>query len=371
MGYKADLLIVGAGFAGSVFARCAADAGFSVHLIDQREHTGGNSYSYKDPETGIEIHKYGPHIFHTDSKEIWDFVNRFSGFLNYTHKVKANCNGRVYQMPINLYTINQFFGKAFTPAGAEKFIDGLRVKVDKVENFRDYILSELGGQLYEAFFRHYTIKQWGKLPEEIPASTAKRLPIRFNYDDNYYFDYYQGIPEEGYAKIFDRMLEHPLIKVMTLTPFELYRAHWRENYKKLVFTGSPDDYFNFEFGALPYRTVRFEEIREKEIIGAPVMNFTGPEEKFTRICEFKWFTPRLKFNSSVGYKEFSDFTDSKKNPIYPIRDGDSENIYKKYEELAEKEPDVVFIGRLAEFRYYDMHQVIGSAISKFKKFAGK
>jgi len=365
--HKADFLIVGAGFAGVTFARCAADAGKTVHIIDKRDHIGGNCYSYKDAETGIEIHKYGPHIFHTNSEEIWNFINRFTDFSPYIHRVKANYHGEIFSMPINLHTINQFYRKSFSPNEAEKFIEGLRINISKVENFEDYVLSSLGKDLYRAFFRDYTIKQWGIDPKQIPISTARRLPIRFNYDDNYFNDKYQGIPNEGYTTIFKRMLDNPNIKILLNSDFIEYRNSWKNNYKKLVFTGSIDEYYNYEYGHLPYRTVYFEEIRDKEIIGTSVLNFTDMKYKFTRIHEHKWFTPAKKFTNSIAFKEFSDITDSRKNPYYPIRNYLTEKIFTKYCERGKDENGVIHIGRLAEYRYYDMHQVIGSALSKFKE----
>lgn len=365
--FKADFLIIGAGFAGATFARCVADAGYSVHIIDKKDHIGGNCYSYSDDETGIEIHKYGPHIFHTNSKEIWNFVNRFSLFNNYTHRVKANFNGCVYSLPINLHTINQFFNKSFSPKEADKFIKNLCLKKENVENFEDYILSSIGEKLYIAFFRDYTIKQWGKNPKEIPISTAKRLPIRFNYNDNYFNDIFQGIPTNGYTNIFKKMLNHSSIKIILNSSFDEYKNNWRNHYKKLVFSGSLDEYYNYEFGLLPYRTIRFREIRDKDIIGSAVLNFTDMKYPYTRIHEHKWFTPLKKYFNSIAYEEYSDSTDSRYDPYYPIREVKSDRLFTFYNELAKKEKDVIFVGRLAEFRYYDMHQVIGSSIKKFKK----
>ena len=206
----------------------------------------------------------------------------------------------------------------------------------------------------------------GKGSEGHPFFNCKTAPYPFNYDDNYFNDSYQGIPLEGYTRIFERMLEHENIKIKLTSSFDEYKDSWRNNYKQLVFTGSLDEYFNFEFGTLPYRTVTFEEIRGKEIVGTAQLNFTDMKEKFTRICEHKWFTPDKQFKESVGYKEFSNFSDSKRSPYYPIRDKDSEIMYGKYDAMANEEKDVLFIGRLAEFRYYDMHQVIASSILKFK-----
>jgi len=362
---KKDFLIVGAGFAGSTFARCAADDGRSVQIIDKREHIGGNCFSYIDDETGIEIHKYGPHIFHTNSKEIYDFISRFTSFYPYIHRVKAHYNGEIYSLPINLHTINQFFRACFSPKEAEEYIEKLRIKKACIENFEDYVESSLGKDLYNAFFRNYTIKQWGTEPKKIPISTAKRLPIRYNYDDNYFNDRYQVIPSEGYTAIFKRLLDHPNIKIELKSDFEEYRNVWRNKFKKLVFTGSIDAFYNYEFGYLPYRTVYFEEIRDKEIIGTAQLNYTDLSTKYTRICEHKWFTPFSKYNSSIAFKEYSDFADSRSNPYYPIRDLNAEKIYQKYKNLAYEDKDVIFIGRLAEFKYYDMHQVIGSSLKKY------
>ncbi len=366
--YKADFLIVGVGFSGATFARYAADAGYSVHLIDKRKHIGGNCYSYTDEETGIEIHKYGPHIFHTNSKEIWDFLNKYTTFNNYVNRVKARTNGSIYSLPINLHTINQFFNRTFNPTEAENYIDQIRVKNIPINNFENYILSSIGSELYEAFFKYYTIKQWGIEPNKINISTAKRLPIRFNYNDNYFNDKFQGIPVDGYTKIFNRMLDHQNITVGLETDFMEFKFNWKTKYRKLVFTGAIDQFFDYKFGYLPYRTVSFKEIRGKDIQGNAVINYTDMNNQFTRIHEHKWFTPEKKFENSIAFEEYSDFTNSKKEPYYPIRNSESDLLYNKYLKLARLEKDVIFLGRMAEFRYYDMHQVIGAAIKKFKNY---
>lgn len=366
--YKADFLIVGAGFAGSVFARLAAESGYSVEIIDKRNHVGGNCYSYKDEDTKIEIHKYGPHIFHTNSKEIWDFINKFTEFNNYIHRVKAVHNNAVYSLPVNLHTINQLFNRAFSPLEAEQFINSIRINKTEIKNFEDFVMSSLGVELYEAFFKNYTIKQWGTDPTLIALSTAKRLPIRFNYNDNYYNDAYQGIPIDGYTVIFNRMLNHDKIKVQLSTDFDEYKSTWRDNYKHLVYSGSLDEYFNYQHGYLPYRKVSFKEIKAKEIIGTSQLNYCDLDVPYTRISEHKWFTPEKQFDVSVAFEEYSDFTDSRNEPYYPIQNAESDQQYNKYESLTKEEKGVVFIGRMAEFRYYDMHQVIGSSIAKFKTF---
>lgn len=368
MGLKADILVVGCGFAGATFAQLAADQGLSVYIIDRREHIGGNCYTYRDEISGVEVHKYGPHIFHTNSSKIWNYINKFSEFNNYVNRVKARTGGRVYGLPINLHTINQFFDAAFSPEEAQAHIDSIRIKDLKPTNFEEFVLHNLGEELYAAFYRDYTKKHWGVDPKEIPVSTAKRLPIRFNYNDNYFNDRYQGIPTEGYTKIFERMLNHELITVGLNEDFGTYRYNWRKQFKHLVFTGSIDEYYDFEEGVLPYRTLTFKEIRGKDIIGNAVLNCTDMTVPFTRIHEHKWFTPEKKFEQSVAFEEYASFTDSRKNPIYPIRNAKSEAIVKAYNERAAKEKDVMFIGRLAEFRYFDMHQVIGAAMVRFEKF---
>ncbi len=365
---KTDFLIIGCGFAGATFANLAADRGFTVRLVDKRNHIGGNCYTYKDQISKVEVHKYGPHIFHTNSKEVWEYVNRFSRFNNYVNRVKARTGNKVYGMPINLHTINQFYGKGFSPSEARKHIESVRIKDISPTNFEEFVLHHLGRDLYEAFYKSYTIKHWGVHPTEIPTSTAKRLPIRFNYNDNYFNDEFQGIPIEGYTKLVERMISSDNIHLSLGEDFDMYKDAWRLNFKHLVFTGSLDNYFDYNAGYLPYRTLRFEELRGKNIIGNAVMNYTDMSEEFTRIHEHKWFTPEKKFENSIGFKEYASNTDSRHNPIYPIRNVHSDEMYQKYRSQAKEEEDVTFVGRLAEFRYYDMHQVIGASMAKFKKY---
>lgn len=363
---KTNFLIIGCGFAGATFANLAAVNGFTSHIIDQRNHIGGNSYSYEDQESGVEVHKYGPHIFHTNSAKVWNYLNQFTRFNNYVNRVKALSNGMVYPMPINLFTINQFFGESFNPQQAEDFIGRIRQKIPAPKNFEEHILSTLGEDLYKAFFKNYTQKHWGVHPREIPISTAKRLPIRFNYNDNYFNDIYQGIPEEGYTVVFERMLKHENIAVKLDSSFDEYRHNWREKYDYLIYTGSMDEYFDYTAGFLPYRTLTFKPIRGKDIQGTAVMNYTDMSKPFTRIHEHKWFTPEKEFRSSIAFEEYPSFTDSRKNPIYPIHNAQSQGMLKVYSKLGKEEKNVIFLGRLAEFRYYDMHQVVASSMSKFE-----
>lgn len=366
MGKK--ILIVGCGFSGAVFARLAAEKGQKVKIIDKRDHIGGNSYSYKDKETGIEVHKYGPHIFHTNSDEIWAFINRFTEFNNFTLRTKAQTGGKLFTLPVNLMTINQYFNKTFSPSEAKFFIESLRIEYPKITNFEEYITSNLGVELYEAFYKNYTIKQWGLHPKELNISTAKRLPIRYYYDDNYFNDKYQGIPIDGYTKIFERILDHENIEVELNVDFNDIRDGWEKEHSTLIYTGSIDRYFDFQFGKLPYRTLEFKEIRGEEIQGNAIINYTDLSVPYTRITEHKWFTPEKKFESSVAHIEYSKQADSENNPFYPIRNQESDALYNKYNELADKEKKVIFLGRLAEFKYYDMHQVIASSIAKFNHY---
>ena len=364
---KTDFLIIGSGFAGATFANLAAERGYTVRLVDKRTHIGGNCYTYKDEISQVEVHKYGPHIFHTNSSKVWSYVNRFSKFNNYVNRVKARTQNQVFGLPINLHTINQFFRKDFSPEAARKHIDSIRLIAIKPTNFEEFVLHHLGSELYEAFYKYYTIKHWGVHPTKIPTSTAKRLPIRYNYNDNYFNDQFQGIPVNGYTELIQRMIDHKNIQLSLGEDFETYRGAWNLNFKHLVFTGSIDNYFNYNKGFLPYRTLRFETIRGENIIGNAVMNYTDMSESFTRIHEHKWFTPERKFENSIAFKEYPSNTDSRNNPIYPIRNPSSETMYKAYLQQAKEEKNVTFVGRLAEFRYYDMHQVIAASMVKFEK----
>ena len=362
------LMIVGAGYAGAVFGRLAAEDGYHVELIDQKDHVGGHSYSYPDPDTGVEIQQYGPHIFHTNYEDVYRFITRFTRLNKFINRVKAIYHDRVYSMPVNLHTINQFFDKNFTPTAAKSFIESKQIHFERVSNFKEAVLSSLGRELYDAFFRDYTIKQWGVQPEEIAVSTAKRLPVRYNYDDNYFNDNYQGVPVEGYGALFKKMLDHKNITLSLKTPFETIKDNWKRKFDTLVFTGSIDQYFDYCFGALPYRTIRFEKIVGKEIQGNAVINYTDMSVPFTRIHEHKWFTPERHFEKSVAFREFSAATDSRKAPYYPVENEKSMVLYRRYKTLAEKEKNLILIGRLAQFKYYNMDQVTKSSIDAYNQF---
>lgn len=362
------ILIVGTGYSGAVFARLAAEDGNHIVIIDKNSHIGGHSYSYQDEETGVEIQKYGPHIFHTNFEDVYSFITQFTKLNNFTNRVKAVYKNRVYSLPINLHTINQFFDKNFSPIEAQKFIKKKQIKFDEITNFEEAVLNAIGVELYEAFFRDYTKKQWGVDPREIIVSTAKRLPVRYNYNDNYFNDKYQGIPIDGYGNLFRNMLDHENIEVILGTTFKEFRNNWRKDFNYLVYTGSIDNYFDYCFGALPYRTIRFEKIVGEEILGNAVVNFTEMSVDYTRIHEHKWFTPERQFQKSVAFKEFSDHTDSRNKPFYPIENEESSLLYDQYKALAEKEKNLLFLGRLAQFKYYNMDQVTKVSMDAYENF---
>ena len=362
------ILIVGAGYAGSVFGRLAAEQGSTVQIIDKNDHIGGHSYSFKDVQTGIEIHKYGPHIFHTNYEDVYSFITRFSKLNNYINRVKVIHDNQVYSMPINLHTINQFFEENFSPLDARQFIESKQVRFDEITNFKEVILNSIGEELYEAFFKGYTKKQWGCEPEKIVASTAKRLPIRYNYNDNYFNDKYQGIPVNGYGSLFENILDHRKISITLNTDFNELKETWRKDFDFLVFTGAIDDYFDHCIGVLPYRSLRFERIDGKEIQGNAVINYPDADVPYTRIHEHKYFTPGLNFDNSVAFKEFSLQAGKQNKPFYPIENESSLKLYNRYKEMAEKESEILFLGRLAQFKYYNMDQVIKSAIDTYNNF---
>ncbi len=359
---KPKILIIGAGFAGSTFARLAAEDGLCVDIIEKRNHLGGNSYSYQDGETGVEIHKYGPHIFHTNHEGVFHFISRFARLNSYTHKVKAISHGRVYSLPINLHTINQFFCKILSPAEAIDFIEKKRVRFDTILNFEEYVLNSIGRELYDAFYQSYTLKQWGKDPSQIPVSTAQRLPIRYNYDDNYFSDRYQGIPEQGYGALFAKLLNHENIKVYLDCNYHDVKASWRKDYAGLIFSGPIDEYFDYRYGKLPYRTIAFEKLISPEIQGTSVINHCDDSCDFTRIHEHKYFTPGKKCSMSVGFKEYSKEADDNSYPYYPVECDSSMEMMTRYRALANEETDVMFIGRLGNFKYFNMDQSIENAM---------
>jgi len=368
-------IIVGAGFYGAVMAeRIANDLGLPVLVIDRRLHAGGNAYSEDDPETGIPFHRYGPHIFHTSSNTVWNYVNRFTAFNSFRLKVLSTYKGNVFQMPINLSTINQFYHACFSPAEAEDFIrtEIVRDAVTQPRNLEEKAISLIGRPLYEAFVAGYTAKQWETDATLLPTAIITRLPFRFNYDDRYFDDTYEGIPVDGYSKVFDRMLDHPLIELRLGVDYsELKNAIGAETIT--VYTGPIDQFFDFQCGRLGWRTLDFsrEVIAVKDFQGTALMNFADREIPWTRIAEYRHFHPEQAMNyprdKTLIVKEFARSAKGDDEPYYPIRTEADLVKYNKYVELARTHSNVHFGGRLGTYRYYDMHQVIGQALSDYQQ----
>ncbi|HMX62463.1 MAG TPA: UDP-galactopyranose mutase [Candidatus Sumerlaeota bacterium] len=362
-----DYIIVGAGFFGAVFAQQAKEAGKSVLVVDRRHHIGGNCYSENFEDTNIVVHLYGTHIFHTNNEEIWRYINRFTEFNRYQHRVLTTHRDRVYAMPINLGTINQFYNLNLKPHEVEAFLETKREKIAQPQNFEERALSVVGRDLYEAFFKGYTMKQWARDPRELPASVFARLPFRTTFHDSYFDDKYQGIPLGGYTPIFQRMLEG--IPVELGVDYFADREALNRRGRTVVYTGAIDQYFNYQHGRLNWRSVRFEteRIAREDYQGTSVMNYADTDVPFTRIHEPKHLhlekthTP----NTTVIVREFSLMDNER--PYYPVNAEEDRATLAKYQALAEQEKNVIFGGRLAEYKYYDMHQVIGSALQKARR----
>jgi UDP-galactopyranose mutase len=358
--------IVGAGFSGAVYGRALAEAGHKVLVIDERNHVAGNCHSARDAETGVMTHRYGPHIFHTGDKRVWDYVGRFSTMMPYNHRVMAVAKGAVYALPVNLLTINQFFGKTMNPAEARAFIAAKAKKISVPRNFEEQALSMIGEDLYFAFFRGYTRKQWGVEPTQLPASILKRLPLRFDYNDSYFDHPYQAMPENGYTKMVAGILTTENVEVRLGARFE----DIDETFAHVVYSGPIDRFFDFKLGRLGYRTLDFEVFRANDNFqGTAVLNYCDEAVPFTRITEHKFFAPWEKdqFDRTICYREFSRACGSNDIPYYPIRQVDEKAMLNKYVELARATPGVSFIGRLGTYRYLDMDVTIGEALRAAEK----
>lgn len=359
--------IVGAGISGAVIARLLAEQGTSSVVFDKRSHIAGNCHSERDPQTNVMLHVYGPHIFHTDDKEVWDFVNNYSEFMPYTNRVKAVYKGNVYLLPVNLHTINQFFNKTLRPDEARAFIES---KADKTivdpQNFEEQAISMIGRELYEAFFRGYTRKQWGVEPTELPASILKRLPLRFNYNDNYFNHKYQGMPKEGYTDMVAKILDHELIEVRIDTEFS---ADESNAYQHVFWSGALDGYFNFSEGRLGYRTLDFEKFSEDgDYQGTAVINYCEEDVPYTRITEHKHFSPWESHEKTTCYREYSRFCSENDIPYYPIRMVKEKELLNSYLDKAMALKNITFVGRLGTYRYLDMDVTIREAIDVANKY---
>jgi len=353
--------IVGAGFSGAVLAHELALAGHEIDIFESRDHVAGNCYSERDPDTGIMIHKYGPHIFHTDNKFVWDYVRKFSDFIPYVNRVKATFKGEVYSLPINLHTINQFFHSCFSPNEAKSYIESISVsEIEEPVSFEEQALKFVGKELYEAFFKGYTLKQWGVSPTELPASILKRLPVRFNYDDNYFNHKYQGMPKDGYTEIVNNLIDHENINLFLRTKFD--RAIISK-YEHIFYTGPIDAWFDYELGRLGYRTLDFvREDHDGDYQGCAVMNYSDEHVPFTRISEHKHFSPWEEHKKTIIFKEYSRECSADDIPYYPIRLVNEKELLKKYIELAKEQDKVSFLGRLGTYRYLDMDVTIAEAL---------
>jgi UDP-galactopyranose mutase len=360
-----DYLIVGAGFAGSVLAeRLANGSNKKVLICDKRPHIAGNAYDYYNEE-GILIHKYGPHIFHTNSKDVFDYLTNFTEWREYQHRVLANVDGMLLPMPINLDTINKLYGLNLTAFEVEEFFKKVAEPVENVRTSEDVVVSKVGRELYEKFFKNYTKKQWDLDPSELDASVTSRVPTRTNRDDRYFTDVYQAMPKHGFTKMFENILDSPNIKVMLNCD---YREIANEiSYREMIYTGPVDSFFNYRYGKLPYRSLEFKhETHDKEQFQtAPVVNYPN-EQAYTRITEFKYLTGQEHKKTSVVY----EFPQAEGDPYYPIPRKENADIYAKYKALADAETDVHFVGRLATYKYYNMDQIVAQALTTYGKIVG-
>ena len=362
-----NICVIGAGFTGAVISNQLAREGYSVSVFDSRGHVAGNCHSERDTESNVMVHKYGPHIFHTDNEIVWEFVNQFGEFMPYVNRVKSTVDGNVYSLPINLHTINQFFGKSFSPNEARDFISTVGDQsVEDPQSFEDQALKFVGKDLYEAFFKEYTKKQWGLEPSELPASILKRLPVRFNYDDNYFNHKFQGMPREGYTSLVDKMLDHPNI---SLCLGEKISREKSSKYDHVFYSGPIDEWFSYREGRLGYRTLDFEEIRsDGDYQGCAVMNYGDEAVPYTRIAEHKYFSPWETHDKTVAFKEYSRACGEGDIPYYPIRLLGEQEQLKKYVEMGKNEKNTTFVGRLGTYRYLDMDVTIAEALDVSEKF---
>jgi UDP-galactopyranose mutase len=370
-----DLVVVGSGFFGLTIAeRCANELGLRVRVLERRRHIGGNAYSEVEPETGIEVHVYGAHLFHTSNERVWAYANRFTSFTDYQHRVFTNYQGQVYSFPMNLALINQFFGRSHTPDEARALVAEQASEIDtaQAKNLEEKAISMVGRPLYEAFVRGYTAKQWQTDPKELSPDIISRLPVRYNFTNRWFNDTHEGLPVDGYTAWLTKMADHPHIEVCLDTDFLAPGPHGREQYAgrvPVVYTGPVDEYFGHSEGRLSWRTVDLEaEVREvDDFQGTPVMNYADEDVPWTRIHEFKHFHPERTYlpGKTVIVHEYSRFATEDDEPYYPVNTAEDRATLLRYRDLAKKEPMVLFGGRLGTYKYLDMHMAIGSALSMF------
>jgi UDP-galactopyranose mutase len=357
-----DYLIIGAGFAGCVLAeRLAGVAGKKVLIIDKRNHIGGNAYDHYNEE-GILVHKYGPHIFHTNSKDVFDYLSNFTAWRPYEHRVLASVDGQLLPIPINLDTVNKLYGLNLTSFQVEEFFASVAEHKTYIKNSEDVVVSKVGRELYEKFFRNYTRKQWGIDPSELDKSVIARVPTRTNRDDRYFTDTYQAMPLYGFTKMFEKMLDHPNIKIMLNTDYK--EVQDIVPFKEMIYTGPIDEYFDYCYGKLPYRSLAFKHETLNKPLHQPVAVVNFPNEHpYTRITEFKYLTGQEHQKTSIVY----EYPQAEGDPYYPVPKPENAELYNKYKALADESRNVHFVGRLATYKYYNMDQVVAQALTTFKK----
>jgi UDP-galactopyranose mutase len=360
-------VVIGSGFFGlTVAEQLASKLNVPVLVLEKRNHIGGNAYSEFDEETGIEIHTYGSHLFHTSNENVWEYANRFTSFTNYVHRVKITSKDQVYSMPINLHTINQFLGKSLTPLEAEKWVKSSSLEVSqKPKNLEEKAISLIGKPLYEAFIKGYTQKQWQTDPKELHESIISRLPVRYSFDDRYFNDSYEGLPNDGYTSWLINMTQHPKIKIVTDIDFFDVKTQILPE-QKVIYTGPIDRYFNYSQGILGWRTLDFktQKLDITDFQGTSVMNYADPEIPYTRIHEFKHFHPERKYkvDKTIISHEYSRFANRLDEPYYPINTESDRKMLEAYRTLSDAENNVFFGGRLGRYQYLDMHMAISSAL---------
>lgn len=360
-----DYLIVGAGFAGSVLAeRLAKVCNKRVLICDKRNHIGGNAYDHYN-DAGILVHKYGPHIFHTNSREVFEYLGQFTEWRQYEHRVLASIDGQLIPIPINLETINRLYNMNLSPRDMEKFLETVAEPREQIRTSEDVVVSKVGRELYEKLFRNYTRKQWDLDPSELDAAVTARLPVRFNRDCRYFTDTYQAMPLHGYTRMFENMLDHPNIKIMLNTDY--HELEGEVAYEEMIYTGPVDEFFDFRYGKLPYRSLHFKHETHHVEWFQPnsVVNYPN-EHLYTRITEFKYLTGQVHSKTSVVY----EFPRAEGDPYYPVPKPENQELYKRYKALADATVGVHFVGRLATYKYYNMDQVTAQALTLFNKLSG-
>jgi UDP-galactopyranose mutase len=360
-----DYLIVGAGFAGSVLAeRLANGSGKKVLVCDKRPHIGGNAYDHYNDD-GILVHKYGPHIFHTNSADVYEYLSRFTEWREYQHRVLASVDGMQVPIPINLDTINKLYGLNLSTHEVQDFFDKVREERSPVRTSEDVVINAVGRELYEKFFRNYTKKQWDLDPSELDASVTARVPTRTNRDDRYFTDMFQAMPKQGYTRMFERMLDNPDIKIMLNCDYQEIATEIP--FKEMIYTGPVDAFFDYCYGKLPYRSLEFKhETHDTEVFQtAPVVNYPN-DQAYTRVTEFKYLTGQVHKKTGIVY----EYPKAEGDPYYPIPRPENGELYLKYKELADAERDVHFVGRLATYKYYNMDQIVAQALTVYSKIVG-